>query len=552
MSSRSVHQQASDDALLLKDLSKHVASLTKELANLRAQNKSKDEELKTKPGQIKALLSKIQYFQSRPDDEMSRGSGGRRSHKPNDAYCRETMVQVRRFLNEKFNRRIKLVPRGWKMYAPDNPRSFFSLVLPHLVLPPNVDLRYYWHRVLVDLINKLMITSRSNTTTAIRNQYMRKTCLSVLVCVCLWCYNSYISHHPCNLLHPTLSVTMLCTGVNLSENDALGMKYIMNLLVLNKLPPAENWTHPDFNALCLFVMYYVVKIYGVTKVAAIMKKNPGLTVIEWLTASDYGYAVFIIMNGYIRWNQQVVLGRMTPSEKDESGSTNKASTEFTGNGSSLHNHAVTDEGQAFLAGKTGEFQALFKNKDWSDKLADCWLELEGKPFKECYEVDDDINDSASGLDVGEDCPEFDLPDDDDEFGVQQDYSDDDVAVDDDEDGYTLEDVNRMASRSRKSSSNAARVSTSSSKSRSAKKNGKMSKRDKFDCDTSELDNSSDEDISLPARKKPRKMWNYSSSGLENSESEDEYQDQESSDEEIPPSNKSAKANRKKKNLSSRF
>ena len=129
------------------------------------------------------MLSKIQYFQSRPDDEMSRGSGGRRSHKPDDAYCREMIIQVRRFLNEKFHRRNKLVPRGWKMYAPDNRRSFFSLVLPHLVLPPNVDLRYYWHNVLVDLINKLMITYRSNTTTAIRNQYIRKTCISVLVCV---------------------------------------------------------------------------------------------------------------------------------------------------------------------------------------------------------------------------------------------------------------------------------------------------------------------------------------------------------------------------------
>ena len=184
-SSRHNVQQFREDASLLKDLSKQVASLTKELANLRAENKSKDEELKKKHGQIEALLLRIKYFQSRPDDEMSRGGGNRKSDNHDDAYGRETARHVCRFLKMELHRHHKLLPRGWKMFAPDNPRSFFSLVLPHLVMPPNVDLRDYWHRVIVNLINKLMISYRSNATTAIRNQYMRKTCISVLVCVCV-------------------------------------------------------------------------------------------------------------------------------------------------------------------------------------------------------------------------------------------------------------------------------------------------------------------------------------------------------------------------------
>lgn len=93
------------------------------------------------------------------------------------------------------------------------------------------------------------------------------------------------------------------------EDDALTLKDMMELLVLDDLPPANKWTHRNFDALCLFVMNYVVKIYGIAKVAEMMKKNPGLIVVEWLHPSDYGWAVFVIQNACDRWNQEFAIAR---------------------------------------------------------------------------------------------------------------------------------------------------------------------------------------------------------------------------------------------------
>ena len=157
----SVHS-SKDSAKLLDELSQKVARQQDEL------NK-KDTQLKLQQEQLDAMMGRIRYFQQLSDNAISGGS--RMSANDYDAYMRESARLLRRFLKMKFFHKFKPVFEGWKMFAPNNPNSFFSHVLPLLALPPDCDLRDYWYRVVVKVINKIMIQYRSDTTTAIRRQF---------------------------------------------------------------------------------------------------------------------------------------------------------------------------------------------------------------------------------------------------------------------------------------------------------------------------------------------------------------------------------------------
>lgn len=150
---------------------KLIDKLSKKVAKQRDELNKKDAELNLQLERVEALIGRLQYFQQLPDNTMSGGS----QRSAMDAYLRESARQLRRFLKMKLLRKSKPVfGDGWKMFAPNNPKSFFSRVFPLLVLPPDCDLRDYWFRFVVDEINKIMISYRSDTTTAIRKQFMRK------------------------------------------------------------------------------------------------------------------------------------------------------------------------------------------------------------------------------------------------------------------------------------------------------------------------------------------------------------------------------------------
>ena len=343
-------------------------------------------------------------------------------------------------------------------------------------------------------------------------------CVWVGVVVILACLTTLSTYSTCYYDLRTGDIALECDVPD--EDDALTLKDMMELLVLNDLPPANKWTHHNFDALCLFVMNYVVKIYGIAKVAETMKKNPGLIVVEWLHPSDYGWAVFVIQNASDRWNQEAAIARKFHSEKDAEPKEKKAPNRFMGHGSKLHSHAVNNEGQAYLAEKTEQFRELLRNNNWRDIFNKHWVKFgsKGKPFKESYQVDNDSNgnsmSSVADLEDTEVCLEFDISDDDDddEFGAQQD-SDDDADKD-----YTINEVNLLSSagRSTKSSSKKkkkpARVSMSASK---PVRNG----------DSSELDDESEDISSHRVRKKPRRKKLEPLLDSSESESESDIEDE---------------------------
>ena len=356
------------------------------------------------------------------------------------------------------------------------------------------------------------------------------------VVVILACLTALSTYSTCYYDLRTGDIALECDVQD--EDEALTLKDMMELLVLDDLPPANKWTHHNFDALCLFVfvMNYVVKIYGIAKVAEMMKKNPGLIVVEWLHPSDYGWAVFVIQNACDRWNEEAAIARKFHSEKDAAPKKKKVPNRFMGHGSKLHSHAVNNEGQVYLAEKTEQFRELLGNNNWRDIFNKHWVKFgsKGKPFKESYQVDNDSNgnsmSSVADLEDTEVCLEFDISDDDDdddEFGAQQD-SDDDADKD-----YTINEVNLLSS--------AGRGTKSSSKKKKKKKPARVSQsaiksRDRGDRDSYESDDQ-DEDISSLRPQKKQKKNVYP---LYSSESDGEHEDlySTSEDEGIQPSKKS--------------
>lgn len=121
---------------------------------------------------------KRQLSAARSELAVTKARGGRKGTKAN--LIRSTCLspedilfssKVWDFCSEYLFTRVKFLPKGWKVYDPENRTNFAALIKRHIPIAPNVCFENEWHRIIIDAIIKKYTDMRCNVNNHIRDTF---------------------------------------------------------------------------------------------------------------------------------------------------------------------------------------------------------------------------------------------------------------------------------------------------------------------------------------------------------------------------------------------
>ena len=168
--------------------------------------------------------------------------------------------------------------------------------------------------------------------------------------------------------------------------------------ILKDPPSPEDFEEKHFNMLFDFLVKYVVKLYGVSKIRATMAANPGTGLIDIFTASDIGYLVGVFEDKLKVWQQQAMLLGMSKeererverimgmSEKERGGEEHekdyiREQLKFTNRRGVKYDYlgsGWSKEGVKFFKGVMNKWRELMRNEEWWEQLTVAWEEYESE------------------------------------------------------------------------------------------------------------------------------------------------------------------------------
>ena len=75
------------------------------------------------------------------------------------------------FCTEYLFTRVKFLPKGWKVYDPNNNTNFAALVKEHIPMASNVCFEDEWQRIIIDAIIRKYTDMRCNVNNHIRDTF---------------------------------------------------------------------------------------------------------------------------------------------------------------------------------------------------------------------------------------------------------------------------------------------------------------------------------------------------------------------------------------------
>ena len=158
--------------------------------------------------------------------------------------------------------------------------------------------------------------------------------------------------------------------------------------VFCSLPPLEDFKDGRyFKMIFDFLVNYVVKLYGISRIRSTLESSPGCGPIDLVTTSDFAYVVAIIENKKKVWEQQARMKGMSDEEKkgykDSSDYKGEEPT-FTSRRGKKYEYlgsGWTKEGKVFYNKVWREWKKMFKKEELWEMLEVAW---------DMYESDNEV------------------------------------------------------------------------------------------------------------------------------------------------------------------